>query len=246
MTRTPNAQYNLARPDSLAIRVATKIRRDMFDMFMSEFKPTPEDSMLDIGVTSDQSYTSSNYFEALYPHKGRIVAAGLQDGSFLETLYPGTRYVRADALRLPFHDQAFDLVHSSAVLEHVGSFDNQVRMIRESLRVARRGICLTTPNRWFPIEFHTQLPLVHWLPKAWCRHIFHRLGLGPLADEKNLNLMTANELKLATKHMAGYRFRLGAARLLGWKSNIIIFGHRYRTERSMTTSSSKLNIGPRA
>ena len=25
---------------------------------------------------------------------------------------------------------------------------------------------LTTPNRWFPIEVHTRLPLVHWLPNA--------------------------------------------------------------------------------
>ena len=226
MTRDPNAQYNLSKPDSLAVRVATRVRRDMFSKFMLEFMPTPDDSVLDIGVTSDQSYSSSNYFEALYPHKNRVVAAGLQDASFLETLYPGTRYLRADALRLPFRDRAFDLVHSSAVLEHVGSFDNQASMILESLRVARRGICLTTPNRWFPIEFHTQMPLVHWLPKAWCRYIFRRLGFGPLAEEKNLNLMTAAELKLAIKRPAGYRFRLGAARLLGWKSNLIIFGHR--------------------
>ena len=25
---------------------------------------------------------------------------------------------------------------------------------------------LTTPNRWFPIELHTRLPLVHWLPRS--------------------------------------------------------------------------------
>jgi hypothetical protein len=25
---------------------------------------------------------------------------------------------------------------------------------------------VTTPNRWFPLEVHTLLPLVHWLPPA--------------------------------------------------------------------------------
>ena len=25
---------------------------------------------------------------------------------------------------------------------------------------------VTTPNRWFPIEVHTRLPLVHWLPET--------------------------------------------------------------------------------
>jgi hypothetical protein len=94
------------------------------------------------------------------------------------------------------------------------------------LRVARRGICLTTPNRWFPIEFHTQLPLIHWLPKATGRAIFRRLGYGPFAEEKNLNLMTTSELRSTVKPLSGWRFKIAAARLLGWKSNLILFAHR--------------------
>ena len=117
-----------------------------------------------------------------------------------------------------------DLVHSSAVLEHVGSIANQTRMISEALRVARRGL-LTTPNRWFPIEFHTQLPLVHWLPKT-CRQIFRKLGFMDLAEEQGLNLMTASELEKITKTFAGWRFKLATARLLGWPSNLVLFAHR--------------------
>jgi hypothetical protein len=37
--------------------------------------------------------------------------------------------------------------------------------VAEALRVSRR-VFITTPNRWFPIEVHTKLPLVHWLPDA--------------------------------------------------------------------------------
>lgn len=228
MESTPNAQFNFSAPDSLAVRVATKVRGEMFRMFMAEFSPLPSELVLDLGVTSDQTYSSSNYFEALYPHKDRIIAAGIQDASFLETLYPGTRYLQADGLAMPFADGTFDLVHSSAVLEHVGSMANQARMISECLRVARRGICLTTPNRWFPIEFHTQLPLVHWLPKPLCRQIFRRLGFGPLAEEANLNLMTAGELDAITSRLAGWRFRVAFAHLWGWRSNLILFGQRQR------------------
>jgi ubiquinone/menaquinone biosynthesis C-methylase UbiE len=226
MTAAPNAQFNLAKPDSLAIRTATRMRRRMFAMFMDEFRPTSKDTVLDLGVTSDQSYEHSNYFEALYPHKERIVAAGLQDASFLEVLYPGVRYVEADALRLPFADGSFDLVHSAAVIEHVGSLANQATMIAEALRVARRGVCITTPNRWFPIEFHTVTPLIHWLPKPACRAIFRRLGFGPLAEESTLNLMTEGELRSTTAGFPDWHFIFAGTRLWGWKSNLILFAHR--------------------
>ena len=198
----------------------------MFAAFMAEFTPAETDTILDVGVTSDRSYSSSNYLEALYPHKQRITAAGIDDAAFLEEMYPGMRYVRANALDLPFADGHFDFVHSSAVLEHVGSAENQARVVTECLRAARRGVCLTTPNRWFPIEVHTQLPLIHWLPKPWCRAIFRKTGYAFFADEANLNLMTEHELRrIMTAHSA-CRFSFAPARLLGWTSNLVLMIHK--------------------
>jgi hypothetical protein len=59
MSKKPNAQYNLAKADSLAVKVATRVRRSMFHMFMSSFEPRHGDNILDVGVTSDQTYSSS-------------------------------------------------------------------------------------------------------------------------------------------------------------------------------------------
>ncbi|MGR8932196.1 MAG: class I SAM-dependent methyltransferase [Gammaproteobacteria bacterium] len=178
---------------------------------------------MDIGVTSDRTYESSNYFEALYPYKSRIVAAGIDDAKFLEELYPGVRFQKANALSLPFSDQTFDYVHSSAVIEHVGSHGNQQRMIGECLRVARKGICLTTPNRWFPVEFHTQLMFVHWLPKPAFRSVLHALGQHDLAQEENLNLTSSGEIRKMIAGRNDWSFELASVYLLGWKSNIVLF-----------------------
>jgi ubiquinone/menaquinone biosynthesis C-methylase UbiE len=227
MNKHVNAQYNLAAPESLPVRVAARVRRCMFEAFMAEFEPSGSDTVLDIGATSDQTYIHSNYFEAYYPFKNQITAAGIDDASFLQTLYPGVRFVFANALHLPFSTGAFDLVHSSAVLEHVGSSENQFRMIFECLRVARRGIFLTTPNRWFPIEFHTQLPLFHWLPTPVYRAIYQAMGYGFFAKEGNLNLMTRAHLQRATTRFSGWQFRVESARLLGLKSNLILIAHRW-------------------
>jgi ubiquinone/menaquinone biosynthesis C-methylase UbiE len=223
MRKVPNAQYNLAEPRSLSVRVATRMRHRMFGMFMAEFEPSEADQILDIGVTSDQTYSSSNYFEALYPYKHRITAAGLDDASFLEDLYPGLRFQFADACRLPFDNNVFDYVHSSAVLEHVGGYRNQQQMLLECLRVARKGICLTTPNPWFPIEFHTQMPLLHWLPKSSFRSILLLCGQRELASEANLNLITEREIRCMSTNQPGWSFRFASTRLLGFKSNLVVF-----------------------
>src|SRR5215204_3161183 len=108
----PNAQYNLSAPNSPSMRAATRMRAQMFHLFMRALKTRPHDRVLDIGVTSDQTYRSSNYFEDLYPFKHKLTAAGLDDAAFLENRHPGLRFVRANALNLPFSNESFDLIHS--------------------------------------------------------------------------------------------------------------------------------------
>src|SRR4051794_33282010 len=108
----PNSQYNVASPDSLPVKIATYQRRRMFDRFVERLKPGANETILDMGATSDQTYTSSNYLEAWYPHKARITAAGIDDAVFLKALYPGVKFVYADGLKQPFADRAFVLVHS--------------------------------------------------------------------------------------------------------------------------------------
>ena len=104
------------------------MRRSMYDRFLSSVQPNSKDTILDVGATSDQVYDFSNYLEAWYPHKSRITAVGIDDAKFLQDLYPGVTFLKADGRDLPFADESFDVVHSSAVLEHVGSRENQTQV----------------------------------------------------------------------------------------------------------------------
>jgi len=227
--KTPNAQYNVAAPNSLPARIATFQRRRMYERFLSDTMVALHDTILDVGVTSDRSYSSSNYVEAWYPEKGRITTVGIDDASFLEDLYPGMSFVQANGLDLPFQDNSFDVVHSSAVLEHVGTFENQTKFISECTRVARKAVFLTTPNRWFPVEFHTVLPLVHWFPRPIFRKLMRRTGRHFFAEEANLNLMTAAELGIAARaafNVHKFEYRVSSVRLGGWPSNLLLVGVR--------------------
>jgi hypothetical protein len=224
--RLPNAQYNVASPDSLPVRIAGRQRRRMFDAYLAASGATRDDTILDVGATSDRSYGHSNYLEAWYPHKHRITAVGIDDATFLEQMYPGLRFVRADGRDLPFENCAFDHVHSSAVLEHVGSRGEQAQFLRELWRVTRQSLFVTTPNRGFPVEFHTVLPLVHWLPPATFRALLRRTGRGFFADERNLNLMTRGDLWRTAEAAGISGAEVSAVQLLGWPSNLLLIARK--------------------
>ena len=91
--------------------------------------------------------------------------------------------VRADGRNLPFADGEFDLCFSNAVIEHVaGGREGQRQFVDELCRVAGR-VFVTTPNRWFPIDPHTLLPFVHWLPAGPVRDRLLRLrGFADVLD----------------------------------------------------------------
>src|SRR5215472_4054529 len=79
---------------SLPARIAALQRRRMFDKLVETFGLDPSRSILDVGVTRNESYGLDNYLEALYSWKEKITASGLEDGSHLERRYPGLRFVQ--------------------------------------------------------------------------------------------------------------------------------------------------------
>lgn len=220
----PNSQYSMAAPMGLPDRIAMFQRRRMYARFLAETRVAAADAILDVGATNDRKFDSSNYLEAWYPHKHRITAVGTDDASFLQDLYPGLKFVRANGVYLPFRDGSFDVVHSSAVLEHVGAFEQQLVFVRECARVARKAVFLTTPNRWFPVEFHTQLPLAHWLPKASFRGFLRRVGLAFFSEEANLNLLSRADLARIAQRTQRFRFEVASVSLCAWPSNLLLIG----------------------
>ena len=197
---------------------------------MSSMKVSADDTILDIGVTSDQSYDHSNYLEAWYPHKARVIAVSIDDARVVESLHPGVKFVQANGLELPFRDGCFDYIHSSAVLEHIGQHRKQIQFLREVWRVARAGIFVTTPNRWFPVEFHTVLPLLHWLPKSLYRKALRAVGMTFFASEQNLNLLSRRDLALAAQAAGIQPFTIHTASLLSMPTNLLLIG--WKEQRS--------------
>lgn len=205
----------------LASRVSFYARRKIFFSFMGTMCPTPRSSVLDVGVTPDQTLPESNFLESLYPYRDRLVVTSIEDASHLEKKYPGIRFVRTEKFDLPFADKAFNIVFCSAVLEHVGGYDLQKSFVAELLRVSERFF-ITTPNRLFPVEFHTFLPFIHWLPFSLHQTILRALGMGFWSFTENLNLLSPRSLLRIMDSAICVHIRNQF--LLGFPSNLIVYG----------------------
>jgi SAM-dependent methyltransferase len=165
-------------------------------LFMESMRPDAATRVVDVGaadagfgVESGHGYTY-NFFEELYPWPTRITAVSDRPLERFHESFPEVACVVADGKSLPFGDREFDIAFSNAVIEHVGARDEQRQFVRELCRTAER-VFLTTPNRLFPLEVHTLVPFVHWLPRQAADRVFGALG----KDEWNgVELLTPRAL----------------------------------------------------
>ena len=136
--------------------------------------------------------------------------------------YPEINILHGDARKMPIKNDSYDIVFSSATIEHVGSFKNQIEFLSELYRVSKKGVFITTPNRFFPIDFHTALPLIHIFPKKIHRKILNILNYKELAKEENLNLISVNDLINMCKNLGIKKYKIKKIRILGLTSNLIL------------------------
>ena len=181
-----------------------------------------------VATANTEPLSSTNYLIKHYPHRGGITALGLGDMSGFAALYPDIPVYSYEGRDFPFPDLAFDIVHSNAVIEHVGSADAQRHFLRELRRVGRSGM-ITTPNKYFPIETHTLLPFLHWTDEDTFRQriqrigskrierVYRRLGLTfPTSELADLRLVGARELRALAVQAGMVDFEVRTHAMFGW------------------------------
>ncbi len=187
--------YRHAGSIGLIRRISFNARMSVFRLFMETLRPDAADTVLDVGVSLDVTSPESNILEQFYPHRAQLTCAGIGDGGAVTAAYPGVRFTQITPhAPLPFAQAQFDIAYSNAVVEHVGSREQQQAFIAELFRVARR-VFVVVPNRLFPIEHHTGLPLVHWLPLPAFRGLLRRTKFSHWSQEENLNPLFAAEFQ---------------------------------------------------
>jgi hypothetical protein len=100
---------------------------------------------------------------------------------------PRFRFVQGDARKVPeFADLSFDFVHSNSLIEHVGRWDDMKQTAAEIRRLAP-AYYVQTPNFWFPLDPHSNAPMLHWLPQPLQRRLVTRKARGFYAKAASLD-----------------------------------------------------------
>lgn len=167
---------------SLIRKLARKKREDWHtgraNLFLSLMRPRDGVSILDLG-----GQDGSFMLRIRDRIRADVCIADIGESALETARARGFRTVAlVEGEPLPFADGEFDIVFCNSVIEHVtlpkrdciekrfperdwreASMKNQTAFARELSRVGR-GYFVQTPHRAFPVEAHTWLPFVGWMP----------------------------------------------------------------------------------
>ena len=180
---------------------------------------------LDIGTTSDDKNASSNIIIKNIKNidNFKCISDQIVSSDFFDKKLK--KSITEEFSNNELYEFSSDLVVSNATIEHVGNTLNQKKMLENVIKLTKKIFVITTPNKFYPIELHTKIPLIHWFPKSIYRKILKFLGLSFYANEENLNLLSVNEFK---KMLDNYKikYEIRFIKLFFFKSNIIIIGKK--------------------
>jgi SAM-dependent methyltransferase len=163
---------------AVATNYSSRHRRDRGELFYRTMRPSSADLILDLG-SGDGSYVASLLPRAANVYIADIDREAVMRGSEHFGFHP---IVLEDSQRLPFADNSFDIVFCSSTIEHVTVPKSQIwtvasgkefsrlakarqREFADEIRRVGKRYFVQTPNRRFPIESHTWLPGVAFLPR---------------------------------------------------------------------------------
>ena len=206
-------------------KIVFKKRLEISNIINNIIKDLQIHDALDIGTTSDDKNASSNIVIKNIKNidKFKCISDQMVNSNFFNKKLK--KSITEEFSENELYEFSSDLVISNATIEHVGGELKQKRMIENIIKLTKKIFIITTPNRFYPIELHTKIPLIHWFPKTTYRMILKFLGLSFYANEENLNLLSANELKKMLNNQK-ITYEIKFLKLVFLKSNIIIIGKK--------------------
>jgi len=207
-------------------KIITKKRLEIIDIINNQIILNNINDVLDVGTTSDTENISSNFIiKNLKNIKNfNSISNQLITSSFFKKKLQ--KSIIENFSEYEIENLKSDLVVSNATIEHVGNYNNQKTMVSNMIKLSKRMVIISTPYRYHPLEFHTKIPFIHWLPKKIHRKILKNFNLTFYSKEENLNLLSKSDLSSFIKNeeiTSEFRY----VKFLFLRSNLIFILKKY-------------------
>jgi hypothetical protein len=220
-----NKNTYLRSHTKLTDNIIHKKRLEIISIIKGELENKSLIDILDIGTTQDNSKSSNLIIKNLnnFQKYKSISDQKIKSNFFSKFLQ---KSITQELSLNEIEEFSSDVVISNATIEHVGSYLEQLKMIENIIKLTKKIFIIVTPNRMHPIEFHSKIPFLHWLPKKLHRKVLSIFGLKYLSKEENLNLLKSSDLINMMKNFENVKYDIRYLRFLLFKSNLILIGKK--------------------
>ena len=220
-----NKNTYLRSHTKLTDNIIHKKRLEIISVIKGELENKRLIDILDIGTTQDNSKSSNLIIKNLnnFQKYKSISDQKIKSNFFSKSLQ---KSITQELSSNEIEEFSSDVVISNATIEHVGSYLDQLKMIENIIKLTKKTFIIITPNRMHPIEFHSKIPFLHWLPKKLHRIVLSIFGLKYLSREENLNLLKSSDLINMMKNFENVKYDIKYLRFLLFKSNLILIGKK--------------------
>ena len=207
-------------------KIVTKKRLEIVDIINEQIVLNNIQDVLDIGTTSDTENKSSNLIIKNLKNVKNLSSISDQ---LITSPFFKKKLQKSIVQNFSEHEiENFksDLVVSNATIEHVGNYKNQKAMVRNMIKLSKKMVIISSPYRYHPLEFHTKIPFIHWLPKKIHRNILKNFNISFYSKEKNLNLLSESDFSSFIKNKE-IKSEFRYIKYLFFKSNLIFILKKY-------------------
>ena len=192
-------------------------RREKAALVMVQLiQPKQNDTFLEIGGPSVEFKKASTQFgELLVLNRDRKhIASSISSDSYLQA-----SFIVGDGCHIPFLDSCVNFCFSHATIEHVPPHLRNI-FCQEMKRVSTKAYFITTPNFWFPFEFHYMMPFFQFLPRFLQKKMKKLFTFSHISENEEVALLRSIEIKALlgqTSEVVELNRLIGIpATLLGW------------------------------
>lgn len=215
-----NINFKIIKDMSIADKISQYNRRRKWGLFTENLIYNQSTKLLDVGFNDIEYSNVDNYLEKKYPYQNNITALGVIGKENFQKKYPLVKVVLYNGKQFPFDNNSFNICWSNAVIEHVGTYEEQLNFIKEMCRVSSQ-VFFTTPNKHFPFEIHTRTPVLHIISKKLFEKYLVFIGK-KWATGNYMNLLTEKQIIVLLKDANISNYKIIRNRLLGFILDFVV------------------------